>query len=100
MAGRVGVGALGGWAEGCGPGGWVGGVAGRMGPGGVWVGGPDGDGPGGPGGPGGVWGGGQGGGEAGRVGRRVGWYGPVAENVYTTRKGVCNGGVKNALLSG
>ena len=28
---------------------------------------------------------------------RVGWYGPAAVNVYTARKGVCNGGVKNAL---
>ena len=47
------------------------------------------------------------GGVAGRMGRvglvgggvagRVGWYGPAAVNVYTARKGVCNGGVKNAL---
>ena len=38
-------------------------------------------------------------GRVGRVGRRVGWHGPVAVNVYTARKGVCtsNGGVKNAL---
>ena len=45
--------------------------------------------------------GGPGGGEASRVGRRVGLYGPVAVNVHTARKGVtvCNGGVKNALLS-
>ena len=28
---------------------------------------------------------------------RVGWYGPAAVHVYTARKGVCNGGVKNAL---
>ena len=39
-----------------------------------------------------------GGGVAGRVGWRVGWYGPVAENVHTARKFLCNGGVKNALL--
>ena len=38
-----------------------------------------------------------GGGVAGRVGRRVGGYGPVAVNVYTDRKVVCNGGVRNAL---
>ena len=37
---------------------------------------------------------------AGRVGRRVGWNGPVAENVYTAQRGVCNGEVKNALRSG
>ena len=46
---------------------------------------------------GGVWGGGQGGGVTGRVGRRVGWYGPVAENVHRARKGAYNGGVKNVL---
>ena len=79
VAGRVGSGGMG-----CGPGraGW-----GRVG---------------------GLWGGvaGQvsllGVGMAGRVvvGRRVGWYGPVAESVCTARKGVCNGGVKNALQSG
>ena len=34
------------------------------------------------------------------MGRRVGLYGPVVEIVYTARKGVCNGGVKNALRSG
>ena len=39
-------------------------------------------------------------GVAGRVGRWVGWYGPVAVKVYTARKGVCNGGVANALQSG
>ena len=39
-----------------------------------------------------------GGGAAGRVSRRVGWYGPVAVNVYTARKGVCNDRVKDALL--
>ena len=33
-------------------------------------------------------------------GYRVGWYEPVAENVHTVRKGVCNGGVKNALRWG
>ena len=61
--------------------GWGSGVAGRVGPGRVWVG----------------W---SGGGEAGRVGRRVGWNRPVAVNVHSARKGVCNCGVKNALLSG
>ena len=45
-------------------------------------------------------GGGPGSGEAGRVGRRLGWYGPIAENFYTARKGVCDGGVKNTLLLG
>ena len=33
----------------------------------------------------------------GLLGRRVGRYGQVTVNVYTARKGVCNGGVKNAL---
>ena len=36
----------------------------------------------------------------GLVGRRVGWYGPVAANLYTVQKVVCNGGVKNELLAG
>ena len=40
--------------------------------------------------------GGWGGGPGGMAGR-VGWYGPAAVNVYTARKGVSNGGVKNAL---
>ena len=35
-----------------------------------------------------------------RVGRRVGWYGQVVENVHTARQGVCNGRVKKALQSG
>ena len=30
------------------------------------------------------------------MGRLVGWYGQVAENVDTARKGVCNRRVKNA----
>ena len=30
-----------------------------------------------------------------RMGRLVDWYGPVAVNVYTARKDVCNGRVKN-----
>ena len=38
----------------------------------------------------GVWGGSKDGGEVGRVGKRVGWYGQVADNIYTARKGVCN----------
>ena len=58
-----------------------GGVGWRAGPGWGWVGG---------------WGVGPVDGVAGRVGRHVGWYGPVAENVQTARKGVCNCGVKNA----
>ena len=64
----------------------------RIGPGGGWGGGPGGAGWG--------WGGGAGGGEAGRVGRRVGWYGPVADNVHTARKEACNGRLKNMLQSG
>ena len=35
----------------------------------------------------------------GGVAGRVGWYGQAAVNVYTARNGVCNGGVKNALLA-
>ena len=77
--GRVGVGWQAGWGQ------VGGGVAGLLG---------------GQGGPGGVCGGGPGGGEAGLVGRRVGWYGPVAVNVNTARKGVCNGGIKNARHAG
>ena len=38
------------------------------------------------------WGVGGGGGWAGMG--RLGWNGPVSENVYTARKGVCNGGIK------
>ena len=75
-----------------GPGGRLGLLAGR-GRGGGWLAGWGWDGwPRGAG-----WGGGVAG--VGRVGRRVGWYGPVAVNVYTARKGVCNGGVKNTLLA-
>ena len=67
---------VGGW--GCGPSGAGWGVVWRAGWGRVGV----------------VWGAGWG---LGRVGRRVRWYGPVAVNVFTARKGACNGGVKNAL---
>ena len=77
------MGALGGGGGGQGGAGW--GVGWLAGWGPAWWGG---------------WGsrqGGPGGGEAGRVGRRVGWYGPIAENVHTARKGVCNSGVKNTL---
>ena len=85
------------WGNGgAGRAGWAAGVAGRAGPGG-WVAGRVGPGGGGTAGLVGPGGGGVAG--VGRVGRRVGWYGPVAVNVYTARKGVCNGGVKNTLLA-